>query len=129
MLIRQISKKTIGKEIKYIVQAMLITVMLQVWSISAYASNSDIDSLMQIETNRQQMLDSEKFQNEHSILTEMYSEQQMNQVVGLVQSYQNEIITSNNIENNIDSNIDSNIDEEIQVEQGSSQNEQTASVD
>ena len=129
MLIRQISKKTIGKEIKYIVQAMLITVMLQVWSISAYASNSDIDSLMQIETNRQQMLDSEKFQNEHSILTEMYSEQQMNQVVGLVQSYQNEIITSNNIENNIDSNIDSNIDEEIQAEQGSSQNEQTASVD
>lgn len=117
MLIKQISKKTVGKEIKYIVQAMLITVMLQAQSISAYASNSDIDSLMQIETNKQQMMDSKKFQNEHNRLIEMYSEQQMNQVVGLMQSYQNEIITSNNIENT------------VEAEQGSSQNEQAVDVD
>lgn len=119
MLIKQISKKTVGKEIKYIVQAMLITVMLQAQPISAYASNSDIDSLMQIETNRQQMMDSKKFQNEHNRLIEMYSEQQMNQVVGLVQSYQNEIITSNNIENTVDNSEDSQVD----------QNKQTASID
>lgn len=76
-------------------QAVLITLQLQAQSISAYAFNSDIDNMLEIEKNKQNIATQDK----QSAVDGLYSDQKLDQITGLIESCQSEIISNNNIEN------------------------------